>query len=448
MEWIGRTKKFTSDGDLAEFKFIPDHPCTIQTIRLRRDSSGAIQVFENETLKSEPKYLHWINQSQSLPDEPTVTLVMHQRLDMADAQATSVPYGKDTFIKACNQLYQHRSIADAIRRKSPATFTCRTVAAWESQPDWGPAVVYNCKSDTISPAEPNGLVLSMTYFPKKSTIRAVAYGCTAESRDYIETWLQYAKAFAFNPLLLPMLWAELERQRFLDKVDHKASDLRKRILDMNNLLVDDGLPKKSLYPNDASNNDMIENMGGMTQKDITQRECTAVNLWVDVSALKNGLESFRSELKSMLENSRSPPEIDENVSGPPDGHPDPINKHSSDRIQSRLSEMIVEIEAKVRYMDSLLGGMTLAAQTESNHLSRCDELANSYIAVASKKDSSFVRDMALLGMIFLPSFATLFSMTFFNWTPQGSNQIVSPWVMTCFGFAAISTAGSIWHFRT
>ncbi|KAI1147640.1 hypothetical protein F4825DRAFT_436690 [Nemania diffusa] len=376
---------------------------------------------------------------------------MHQRLDMADAKATSLPYGKDTFIKASDRLYQHRSIADAIRRKSPSMFNSKTVAAWKSQPDWGPAVVYNCKSDTTSPAEPNDLVLSVTHFPKKSIILAVAYGCTAICRDDIETWLQYAKTFAFNPLLIPMLWAEFERQRLINKVDQKASDLRKRIIDMNNRLVDDGLPKKSIYPNDdSSSNDMIEMMGGTTQKDITQRECAAVNLWVDVSTLKNGLESFRTELKSMLENSRSPPELDKNISGLPDGQPDSISKHSSDRIQSRLREMIVEMEAKVRYTDSLLGGMTLATQTESNHLSRRDALANIYIAVASKKDSSYMRDIALLGMIFLPGtfFATLFSMTFFNWTPQGSNQIVSPWVVIYFGFATISTAGTIWRFRT
>lgn len=173
-----------------------------------------------------------------------------------------------------------------------------------------------------------------------------------------------------------MLWAEFERQRLINKVDQKASDLRKRIIDMNNRLVDDGLPKKSIYPNDdSSSNDMIEMMGGTTQKDITQRECAAVNLWVDVSTLKNGLESFRTELKSMLENSRSPPELDKNISGLPDGQPDSISKHSSDRIQSRLREMIVEMEAKVRYTDSLLGGMTLATQTVcefvSLHLHYC-----------------------------------------------------------------------------
>ncbi|KAJ8129595.1 hypothetical protein O1611_g4036 [Lasiodiplodia mahajangana] len=263
-------------------------------------------------------------------------------------------------------------------------------------------LVYNCKSDTISPASFNDMVLSVTHFPKKSTIFSVAYGCTEDNRDYIVTWLRYAKTFAFNPLLLPMLWAELERQRLIDEVDHKAADLRNRIIDMNNQVLDDALPKNSASSSATKdNNDMIEMIGGIKQKHITQRECEAVNLWVDVGTLKNGLESFRTELKSMLQHSRNPPENVKNALEQQPA-PDEILRHSSDRIQSRLNEMIVELKGKVRHTDSLLGGMTLATQTESNHLSRRDALANIYTAVASKRDSSYMRDIALLGMIFLP----------------------------------------------
>lgn len=65
---------------------------------------------------------------------------MHQRLQTDNSIATSVPYGRDTFTEACKQLYQHRSVANAIRRKSAAAFTGRAVAPWKSKPEWGPAV--------------------------------------------------------------------------------------------------------------------------------------------------------------------------------------------------------------------------------------------------------------------------------------------------------------------
>lgn len=460
MEWIGRTKKL-SDEDLGDFKFVPGHPCIVQTIRLHQKTSGSVEVAEKRTHKSEPEYLRWIDQSLTWPDEPTLALVMHQRLETTEeAKATCLPIQKTTLLKASERLFQHRSIVDAICRKAPATFSSKIVAAWKDQPDWGPAVVYICKSDTISPAEPNDLVLSVTHFPKKSIILAVAYGCTPDSRQYIQDWLEYAKTFAFDPLLLPMLWAQLERKRLINNVDRKTADLRKKIIDMNNRLALDGLGSKLSCQsgNSETSSDSIELVagggrgGGTTQKDITKRECAAVNLWVDVSTLKNGLEAFKTELGAMLARSRDPWE-NRDIFRPPNDtrRPDEneIFRHASDRIQQRLTEMIVEIEGKVRYTDSLLGGMTLATQTESNHLSRRDAITNIFIAVESKKDSSHMRYIAFLGMIFLPGtfFATLFSMTFFNWTPQDSNQLVSPWVAVYFGFTAISTAGTVWRFH-
>ncbi|KAI1755863.1 hypothetical protein F4782DRAFT_487409 [Xylaria castorea] len=70
---------------------------------------------------------------------------MHQRLETGDVKAatkvaTSLPYGEETFRTACEQLFQHRSVAHAIRRISTATFTSRTTAPWTSKPEWGPAV--------------------------------------------------------------------------------------------------------------------------------------------------------------------------------------------------------------------------------------------------------------------------------------------------------------------
>ncbi|KAI0193110.1 hypothetical protein F4808DRAFT_453344 [Astrocystis sublimbata] len=379
---------------------------------------------------------------------------MHQRLETSEAKATDLPIGEATFLKACDQLYQHRCIAHAIRRRGPTTFTSRVVTAWQSRLDWGPAVVYICKSDTQSPMKTNGLVLSVTHFPKKSILLAVAYGCTKESCEDIEDGLEYAKTFAFDPLILPMLWAQLERERLFNTVDRKAAHLYNRIIDMNNRLLQEGLNHRKSSRSTKSQTmaesvEMVAIVSDTTQTNITQRECAAVNLWVDVSMLKNGLEAFRTELQSMLRNSRSPLERDEAVFGPVRAKPDPIFTHSSNRIQHRLNEMIVEIEDKVRYTNSLLGGMTQATQTESNHLSRRDALTNIFIAIESKKDSSHMRYIAFLGMIFLPGtfFATLFSMTFFNWIPDNSDQVVSPWVAIYFGFTALSTAATVWRFH-
>ncbi|KAI1125076.1 hypothetical protein F5Y10DRAFT_15485 [Nemania abortiva] len=482
LDWIARAKNL-GEGDVNEFEFRPGQSCVIQTVRLGRVAPDEVKVLENTIHRSEDDYRNWINQSQSWPEESTTTLVMHCRVNAENSTMTSLPYSKTTFKAACERLYQHRSVVEAIRRKSHAIFTKRDVAAWKFRPDLGPAVVYNCKSDNISPAEEDDMILSVTHFPQKSAIFAVTYGCTDHCLGEIDFWLNYAKTFAFDPLLLCMIWAELERRRLIDGVDLKANPLWDGILHMNEALNNDHKNMDSLLTKqshdgksdrgsvgDSSNgsDDMIKmTRVGTTQNEITKRECEAVNLWVSVSTLKNGLESFKTELKSMLECSRDSSDGEENQSPsqqqqqqqqqqrPEQVILGSIRKHAAHRIQHRLRSMIVEIEGKVRYTDSLLQGMVLATQTESNHLSRRDALTNIFIAVESKKDSSHMRYIALLGMIFLPGtfFATLFSMTFFDWTAQDNNNnnnhpVVSPYIAVYFAFTVLATAATVWRFQS
>ncbi|KAI0434836.1 hypothetical protein F5Y09DRAFT_354835 [Xylaria sp. FL1042] len=443
MEWVSqRTQPL--DADLAEFRFDSGSLCLIQTIWLLRDDSGKVHIEDEKIHTSEREYSEWLNKLPSCLQQESVILVMHQRLEACDAKATSLPYGKEIFCHAFKQLYQHRSVAHAIRRKSTAVFTCRAVAPWKSQPEWGPAVVYNCKSDTVSLAACDDIVLSETHFPEKQMLFAVFYGCTNADREYISAWYKFAKASAFDPLLLPMMFSELERRRLLNKLDAKGGDLRKRIIDMENRLRQD-VPRNSAQSSDSEKDS--------SNRNITRRECEAVNLWVEVSSLKNGLESLKTELSSMLESSRKPLENQTISCAWPDNsgfhERKTQQKLVSDNIQARLHDMIVEIDSVTRRTQSLLVGMSLATQTESNYLTRKDAWATISIAVESKKDSSHMRYISFLGMIFLPGtfFATLFSMGFFNWMPDESGQMVSPWVVVYFGITIVTTIATVWRFR-
>ncbi|KAI0913781.1 hypothetical protein F4823DRAFT_621977 [Ustulina deusta] len=431
MEWISQKKRLLN-ADLEEFRFDSGYPCLIQTTRLQRDGSDKVQIAEDRTHTSEQEYRDWLKQA--------IVLVMHQRLEAGDTEAISLPYGKETFDEACEQLYQHRSVAHAIRRKSTAIFTCRAVAPWKSRPEWGPAVVYNCKSDTESLTPRDDIVLSLTHFPvrEKPMIFAVFYGCTQEARENIGGWFKFAKASAFDPFLLPMIYAERERERLLNKIDTKGGALRKRIIDMESRLRLDE-PRKSIQSSDSEKES--------SNRSITQRECEAVNLWVEVSSLKNGLESLKTELTSMLEISKKP--LENNIPGHDTQSFEILGKHPRDSIQARIHDMIVEIDSITRRNRSLLVGMSLATQTESNYLTRKDAWATISIAVESKKDSSHMRYISFLGMIFLPGtfFATLFSMGFFNWIPEESSQMVSPWVAVYFGITIFTTIATVWRFK-
>ena len=107
---------------------------------------------------------------------------------------------------------------------------------------------------------------------------------------------------SFDPLLLPMLHSELERRRLINKIDTKGGELRKRIIDLENSLTEER-PKKS------RNSDSINRTN-------TQRQCEGIKLWVEVSALKNGLESFKTALIDILQNSKKPRENDIRLSYP------------------------------------------------------------------------------------------------------------------------------------
>ncbi|KAI1427399.1 hypothetical protein F5Y12DRAFT_783300 [Xylaria sp. FL1777] len=443
MEWISQKKRLL-DADLAEFSFDSGYPCLIQTIRLQRDSSGRVQIIDEKSHTSEQEYLEWLKNLPSCLDGPSVVLVMHQRLETDNPKATRLPYGKETFRQACEQLYQHRSVANAIRRKSTAIFTSCVVAPWKSKPEWGSAVVYNCKSDTESLAPNDDMVLSVTHFPVQAMMFGVFYGCTRDTREFISDWFKFIKASAFDPLLLPMIFVECERTRLLNKLERKGGDLYNRIIDMENRLKQDA-PGKSGHSSDLEKD--------RSNRNITQRECEAVNLWVDVSALKNGLESLKTELTSMLQFSKEP--LENKILGS-----DPLRHHSyipariEDRnscssIQARIHDIIVEIESRIRRTQGVLVGMSLATQTESNYITRKDAWATISIAVESKKDSSHMRYISFLGMIFLPGtfFATLFSMGFFNWIPDQSGQKVSPWVAVYFVVTIFSTIATVWRFK-
>lgn len=186
-------------------------------------------------------------------------------------------------------------------------------------------------------------------------IFAVFYGCTAQARDFIGGWFTYAKASAFDPLLLPMMHLELERRRLLNKLDIKTGNLQKRIIDMESRLRDERA-KNSVRSSESENHSI--------DRHILHRETEAVNLWVEVGALKNGLESLKTGLISMLRNSKKPLENDI-LGDDVDDQNDKPRRHTSQSIQTRLDDMIVEIESIVRRNAHLLIGIQLATDIVS-----------------------------------------------------------------------------------
>lgn len=216
--------------------------------------------------------------------------------------------------------------------------------------------MYNCKSDTITPAGNDDIAMSSTCFIEKHMSFAVMYGCIPDVMDdtrfFLEKMSRTSNLSAFHPMFVPMVYAELERQRLLNVLDEQRSDLDQRILDMQNKLKDEDLKKSKA--------------GGATGTGSVERDCQIARLWGDVSSLKNGLMSLREQLVSMIEHLGtlqreifSKHTVDEM-----DGHC--IREAPGEKIKMRLREMIREFDTKVRQCDGVLGKATLAAQMVSS----------------------------------------------------------------------------------
>ncbi|KAF7534858.1 hypothetical protein G7054_g5877 [Neopestalotiopsis clavispora] len=296
------------------------------------------------------------------------------------------------------------------------------------------------RSDTSILGFEDDLLLSTTYFKTKPWTFSVMYGSTPEYSGELVARIKRLKKSAFHPLMMPMVFAEHERSRFMESMELKGATLKASMLDLKNSLDED-----QFGPRKQSNESARAKNRKMTEKDLESTDS-----WIGVSDLKIGFESFRQMLLVVREQFNSVGELKPRFDV--DDTDEKINESiDSEILKGRLQEMDAEIDTKTRQCEGLLSGMALAIQVEWNHYTRRDAKANIIIARLSRRDSTQMKLMSLVGMIFLPGtfLATLFSMSFFRWIPDDSPQMVSPYVSVYFGLTAIITAMTVyfWHLR-
>ncbi|KAK8134610.1 hypothetical protein PG984_006622 [Apiospora sp. TS-2023a] len=467
MDWLSPHGDFV-DGDLNRFQFQQESSFMVKTVKIHIDQNGKAK-FDPKNLTSEQAYRSWIRECRSLGSgsPPTMLLAMHERLP--DRQASSVPYGKETLSDACKGLLQHRSLSFLLRRTSHAVFN-KSQVRWNGREALGPSTVYNCRSDTTcQTGKSDDILMSVTSFPDIPLTFGVMYGCTEQTMKFVLQYLDNLPRPALHPLMIPMMFLELERTRLLEALREKAGNLTQRILEMENRLSNFADEEETVkQQNDASEKDVAARNAEQdkTQDKMLQKDCQATNDWVLVSGLKNGLQSLIAVVGSMTEHSHNFREENETDTSPTAGNRR-LYTGNTEKFQARLKEMDIELQSEVRKCEGLLGSMALATQMvitpiqivvlsllipivqEWNFHTRRDARANIYIAYASKMDSSQMKYISLLGMVFLPGtfLATLFSMTFFNWIPDESPQVVSPWIVLWFGSAALLTSITYWKWK-
>ncbi|OIW23935.1 hypothetical protein CONLIGDRAFT_692790 [Coniochaeta ligniaria NRRL 30616] len=298
-----------------------------------------------------------------------------------------LPWGKDTFEKIIKCMQVNASVVRIICTGENALFNRTHIVRIR---DDIPAIVYNCRTANTWVGD---MALSATYIPSTHSTYAIVYGCTPENINEITGRLKSASYATCHPLLLPGIFAELERKRQFELVEKGVTQ---RFQFVSNLLQNDTYDWKSR---------------GAKEKDMSTTD--SVNLWMAICYVSNGLKKWKQQLSSMIAHidELSQRECSETaacsepgcspVQPAQDQIQPAVSFHRAMReggvmIRERLTAITMEYDEKVRDCDMIMEGMTMA--TELAHAK-----ANMEIAVRTRRDSSQMRSIALLTMIFLPA---------------------------------------------
>ncbi|KAH8746302.1 hypothetical protein F5882DRAFT_422864 [Hyaloscypha sp. PMI_1271] len=389
----------------------------------------------------------------------------------------SLPFSEKVFRMITKSFYTHGSISRVISRADVQTFSCSEVEMGDLDGPTYMADVYNCRTSNAWDID---LALTTTYFPHCGLTFAILFGCPLSIEEEIVKRLSLATAEAAHPLLLPGIFAELERTRHVHVVELMIDEIESKIFELDI---------------DSDETEHSQTLGAQKRK---QEKRTA---YLDTAYLRNGLIGWSTQLskmvqrvedlethhfaeKEMLERlgtefQRQSGTENNNVElemvsmkhrqhsnasrdyDTPEIAGEPFNcvvgrqsaksektknqmRRAGRKIKDRLQAIIDEYDDKIRDCTMRVEGMAMATQWAQGE-------TNVEIALATARDSRHMRSIALLTMVFLPGtfFASVFSMTFFNWGGSNGAAVVSSqiWIYVLFTVCfTLLTVGTWYYF--
>jgi hypothetical protein len=374
----------------------------------------------------------------------------------------TVPFSRETFEHLTKEFHTHGSIARVISRADVPVFTVERVNMTKA------AFVYNCRT---SNAWESDLALTVTHYPDNGLTFAILFGCPFVIEEEIITRLSRIKKEAAHPLLMPGIFAELEAVRHRRLVEEMGNEVEAKVFELdfqaNDLYGPQGAQaerrgreKRTAYLNLAYlrnglvswNRQLAEMVRHAHQ--LSDDECRYGELqalpqsfredWVELDDIPRGL-TRRETLRSMDDSEYNLKVAPDSERGPPRHFvQDRILRSTSLKIKQRLIALRDDYEDRIQDCTMRVDGMAMATQWAHAE-------TNVEIALATNRDSSHMRSIALVTMIFLPGtfFATMFSMTFFNWPEKpGGGPVVSTFIWIYFLITAIFTALTlaIWYY--
>jgi hypothetical protein len=121
------------------------------------------------------------------------------------------------------------------------------------------------------------LALTATYFPHCGLTYAILFGCPLSVEEDIVKRLSFATAEATHPLLMPGIFAEIERSRHVNVVEATINELETRIFEL----------------------DLQSDRESMSPSESEKRNREKRSAWLDTTYLRNALVSWNTQLAKM-----------------------------------------------------------------------------------------------------------------------------------------------------
>ncbi|EFQ25682.1 uncharacterized protein GLRG_00826 [Colletotrichum graminicola M1.001] len=126
--------------------------------------------------------------------------------------------------------------------------------------------------------------------------------------------------------------------------------------------------------------------------------------------------------------------------------------HTAGRLQHRIDQITDEFDLKLEGCKSSMEDMMATTQVVISRIARHDTKTNTAISKATREDSSQMRSIAFVTMIFLPvtSIATIFSMNVFDWQAKDGEHLITVhfWLYLAVAGASTALTVGLWVFYT
>ncbi|KAK1999891.1 hypothetical protein LX36DRAFT_669131 [Colletotrichum falcatum] len=343
-----------------------------------------------------------------------------------------------TFRKVTDSFRAHRSLARMINRKDSEFLHCVEVDnGCEPQ-----TLVYNYRT---SAAYLDDVAVSVTHEPHRRSTTAIFFGLNATQELSLLLRMKASLEDFCHPLALVGAACELDRDRWITK---QVRPIETKYLE------------KTYQWSITSSENLASEPEGETMED-------TLSLRFQSSFLLTGLIATRRQLTRIgdhLRRIRRDPEMVSFLKGS-NGHFNKENKagglcldlekqqaHTAGRLQHRLNQIVDEMDMKIDGCRSSMEDIMATTQVVISRLARYDTKINTAIAIATRRDSSQMRSIAFVTMVFLPvtSIATIFSMNVFNWQAKNGEHLITVHFWLYLAVAGASTALTLgsWVFYT